>query len=157
MRFQWKPISETQVMSTRWGGEWPGRARASEWKQGAPKLDIWQAILAWAERKTEDAVEQECGRDQLKALRNILQDVENKATSAFKFAVSNTSITIEGSITNAIEEEYDRLCLHPEFHSDCDGGMLRCCTRKHLFNEMLEALPEFPPVRKGPQHRGYGN
>jgi hypothetical protein len=112
-------------------------------------------ILAWAQRKKED-VEHECGRNQLEdseeVLGKILQDVQNGAKAAFTtqsiWPVYTVPNSIEGSITNAIELEYDRLCRHPKSHIDGDGRMVWCCVRKHLVKDLIEALPKLPPVRK---------
>jgi hypothetical protein len=128
------------------------------WNLGAPKSQTLRVILAWAQLKKVDVGnEQECGWDQLEAPGEILRDVVNRAKAHFTWLRGWCFNSIEESITNAIEREYARLCHHPRLHTDGDGRMLRCCIRKHLFNEMLEALPKLPPVRKLTEHRGYGN
>jgi hypothetical protein len=110
-------------------------------------------MLAWAQHKKKDIEkEREYGWDQLQALEEILQDVEDRAKDACivpsGWSVYMVPISIEGSLTNAIEQEYDCLCHHPNLHTIGDGRMLQCCIRKHLFNDMLGELPKLPPVRK---------
>jgi hypothetical protein len=127
------------------------------WEEFTQKSSVWRVVLAWARRKKEDVGKgQEYGQDQREALRELLQDVENRVKAGFiqssGWYFYTVPDSIEGSITNAIEQEYDCLCHHPRFHN---GRTVRCCIRKHLFNEMLEELPELPPVRKLSEHRGY--
>jgi hypothetical protein len=112
--------------------------REETWEEDAPN---WEAIFAWVDRKGEDVRKEQDGLDQLIALRNILQRM--------------ISISIEQSITSAIEQEYFRLCQHSKFHIGGDGWTLRCCIYKRLFNEMLGELPTLPPVRKQSEHREY--
>jgi hypothetical protein len=55
---------------------------------------------------------------------------------------------LDRSIQQTIKDKHDSLCQHPTSHTDGVGGMLRCCVRKRLFKEMLEALPTLLPVSK---------
>jgi hypothetical protein len=131
------------------------RERAHE--EVAPNLGIWGAILAWAQRKREDiGKEKEYGRDQQEVLE-ILRGIEHGATAVFAggwiFAPDPNGI--QQSIEQAIEQEYGCLCQHPTSHTDGVGRMPLCCIRKHLFNEMLEALPKIPYVRKRLEHLAF--
>jgi hypothetical protein len=125
-----------------------------QWEKGALRLGIWRRILAWAQHKKEDlGKELEYGWDRLEALKEILRDIELGAKVAFIGSATDPN-GVEQSINHSIEQEYDRLCQHTPSHTDDVGRILRCCVRKQLFKEMLEALPKLPPVCKQSEHRG---
>jgi hypothetical protein len=121
---------------------------------------MWRAILAWAQRKGEDIEkDQEDGWDQRQVLEEILIDIKHGARAASGWMIPSDpseADDIEQSIGQAIDQESDRICQHPTFNTDGIGQMLRCCIRKQLFEEMLEALPNFL-VRKQLEHQAVEN
>jgi hypothetical protein len=130
----------------------------SKWEECAQKLDIWRAILAWAQSKREDIGKEHVYRRVEKmVLETILRNIESFGKSSCERNSLMDPSDVEQSIMQAIEQEYACLCHYARFHTDGDGQMVRCCIRKQLFEEMLGKLPKHPPVRKWSEYRGFEN